>query len=341
MFKFFAPHPASGAGQGAWRKSRPERGTVVNDLSSRFRQYSTHPTRRIIVDSCSDITRALAEELGVDLIQFPFVMEDGEHLDDQFESISAAEFYGRMRKGERVLTSSVPHGHFVEVFEVCAAAGIPTLYLSFTAGLSRSIIDAQRAAEQVVEAHPGFDLAVIDNCQPSLSATLLAEGAARMRDEGLSMRELAAWCDRVKPCIHGYFTLESLDWLVAGGRVPKAAATITAVLDMKANLAYDLDGALTLTGVSRGRKKAIKTILKQFKENYEGDAAHPIAIVDADCPADGDAIEQMVRDELGDDCPRIIRLTLDPTIGAHVGPGMVALSFWGTDRTSSTKRGKR
>ena len=113
MFKFFAPHPASGAGQGAWRKSRPERGTVVNDLSSRFRQYSTHPTCRIIVDSCSDITRALAEELGVDLIQFPFVMEDGEHLDDQFESISAAEFYGRMRKGERVLTSSVPHGHFV------------------------------------------------------------------------------------------------------------------------------------------------------------------------------------------------------------------------------------
>ena len=77
MFKFFAPHPASGAGQGAWRKSRPERGTVVNDLSSRFRQYSTHPTCRIIVDSCSDITRALAEELGVDLIQFPFVMEDG------------------------------------------------------------------------------------------------------------------------------------------------------------------------------------------------------------------------------------------------------------------------
>ena len=126
----------------------------------------------------------------------------------------------------------------------------------------------------------------------------------------------------VKPCIHGYFTLESLDWLVAGGRVPKAAATITAALDTQPNLAYDLDGALTLTGVSRGRKKAIKTILKQFKENYEGDAAHPIAIVDADCPADGDAIEQMVRDELGDDCPRIIRLTLDPTIGAHVGPGI-------------------
>ena len=99
--------------------------------------------------------------------------------------------------------------------------------------------------------------------------------------------------------------------------------------------------ALPISGVSRGRKKAIKTILKQFKENYEGDAAHPIAIVDADCPADGDAIEQMVHDELGDDCPRIIRLTLDPTIGAHVGPGMVALSFWGTDRTSSTKRGKR
>lgn len=313
----------------------------MDELNDRFIRHSTHPTCRIIVDSCSDITQELAEELGVDLIQFPYVMEDGDHLDDQFASVSATEFYGRMRAGERVLTSAIPQGTFVEIFKACAADGIPTLYLSFTAGLSRSVLDAQMAAVEVSEANPDFDLVVLDSCSPSLTATLLAFEAVRLRDEGTPMRQVAQLCKQAAPRIHGYFTLESLDWLVAGGRVPKAAATLTSVLDMKANLSYDLDGALTLTGVSRGRKKALKTIIKQFKEAYDASDVHPVATVDADCPADGDAIEAMVREELGEGCPRIIRMTLDPTIGAHVGPGMVALAFWGSDRTTSAKRGKR
>lgn len=313
----------------------------MDDLSLHFKTYSTHPTCRIIIDSCSDVTCAMAREFGVDLIEFPFVMEDGDHLDDQFESLSAMEFYGRMRAGERVQTSSIPLGHFVQIFERCAADGIPTLYLSFTAGLSRSVIDAQQAATMVRNDHPDFDLLVMDNCLPALTAALLAEEACRMRDDGMTMRAVAERCDQLKSSVHGYFTLESLDWLVAGGRVPKAAATLTAMLDMKPNLTYDLDGALTLTGVSRGRKKAFKNILKEFKAAYNGDPSRSIGIVDAGCPEDGDTLEQMVRDELGDACPRICRMPLDPTIGAHVGPGMVALAFWGTDRTTSAKRGKR
>lgn len=313
----------------------------MDDLSLHFKTYSTHPTCRVVIDSCSDVTRAMAQEFGVDLIEFPFVMEDGDHLDDQFESLTVEEFYGRMRAGERVQTSAIPLGHFVEIFERCAADGIPTLYLSFTAGLSRSVIDAQQAAVMVCQNHPDFDLVVMDNCLPSLTAALLAEEACRMRDNGMSMRDVAARCGQLKSCVHGYFTLESLDWLVAGGRVPKAAATLTAMLDMKPNLTYDLDGALTLTGVSRGRKKALKNIIKELKANYDGDPGRFIGIVDAGCPEDADAIEQMVREELGDACPRICRMPLDPTIGAHVGPGMVALAFWGVDRTTSSKRGKR
>lgn len=313
----------------------------MDDLSRHFKSFSTHPSCRIIIDSCSDVTLETAEKLGVDLIEFPFVMEDGDHLDDQYQSMTPEEFYGRMRAGERVLTSAIPTGFFVEVFEECARAGVPTLYLSFTAALSRSVIDAQQAAATVAAAHPDFELLVMDNCLPALAAVLLASEACRRRDEGLSMREVAAWCDANKTRVHGYFTLESLDWLVAGGRVPKAAASLTAVLDMKANLTYDLDGALTLTGVSRGRKKAIKNLVKELRENYVDEPGHFIGIVDAGCPADGDALEQQVREELGAACPPISRMALDPTIGAHVGPGMLALSFWGTDRAAGARRGKR
>ncbi len=311
------------------------------ELSEHFKTYSTDPNCRIIIDSCSDITLPLVQSIKTDLIEFPFIMQDGEHLDDQFQSITPDEFYGRMRAGERVSTSAISTGQFIEIFENCAQDGIPTLYLSFTAGLSSSIHDAQQAAAQVLENHPGFELEVIDNCNPSLGTTLLACEACRLRDEGASMQEVADWVEGNKHKIHSYFTLESLDWLVAGGRVPKAAGSLTAVLDMKANLTYDLDGALTLTGVSRGRKKALKNLIKELHEHYGGDPTRAMDICDAGCPEDADTLEQMVRDELGDECPEIYRLPLDPTVGAHVGPGMIALAFWGGDRANMENRGKR
>ena len=97
---------------------------------SHFKTFSTHPACRIILDSTSAVTDELAERMGVDVVEFPFVMADGQHWDDQYKSIGAKEFYDRMRAGERVLTSAVPTGEFVEIFRVCAEDGVPTMYLS-------------------------------------------------------------------------------------------------------------------------------------------------------------------------------------------------------------------
>lgn len=300
-----------------------------------FHNYSVHPTCRIIIDTCSAVSGESAQAMGVDVIEFPFVMGDGEHWDDQWQTVSSSEFYERMRQGERVMTSAIPTGRFIEIFEACAQEGTPTLYLSFTAGLSSSVYDAQEAATQVRASHPDFDLVVIDNRCPSLTAALLAHAACEKRDAGASMHEIADWASEACYRIHGYFTLDSLKWLALGGRIPKAAAGASAVLNMKPNLSYDLNGALTLSGVSRGRKKALRWVVDQLKDKYRGSASEPMGIVSADADADADIIEQGVREFFKDnpeECPQIIRMSLDPTIGAHVGPGMVALAFWGVDR---------
>lgn len=300
-----------------------------------FISYSTHPTCRIVIDTCSDVSRVVAQRLGVDMIEFPFVMEDGEHWDDNWETIGCREFYDRMRAGERVMTSAIPIGRFVEIFETCAEAGTPTLYLSFTAGLSSSVNDAQIAAAQVREAHPDFDLVVLDNRCPSLTMALLLAGAVKRRDEGATMHEIADWASEACYRIHGYFTLDSLKWLAAGGRIPKAAASVSAVLNVKPNLSYDLDGKLTLSGVARGRKKALRWVVDQLEDKYRGTTVDPIGIVSADAEADADTVEEGVRAFFaarGMECPPVERMQLDPTIGAHVGPGMIALTFWGVDR---------
>ena len=132
--------------------------------------------------------------------------------------------------------------------------------------------------------------------------------------------------------MHGYFTLDSLDSLAAGGRIPPAAAQITSKLDIKPNLSFDLAGSLTLTGVNRGRKKALKSLVKAFKDNYVLDPTMPLTIVTADSEKDGDWLENAIRKEDGCADLTIIRGSVGPTIGAHVGPGMVAIIFWGINR---------
>ena len=132
--------------------------------------------------------------------------------------------------------------------------------------------------------------------------------------------------------MHGYFTLDSLDALAAGGRIPPAAAQLSAKLDVKPSLSFDLAGSLTLTGVNRGRKKALKSLVKSFHDNYVLDSSMPIAIVSSDAEKDVDWLEGAIRKEEGCGELTILRGSVGPTIGAHVGAGMVAVIFWGRNR---------
>ena len=103
-------------------------------------------------------------------------------------------------------------------------------------------------------------------------------------------------------------------------------------LDIKPELSYDLNGALTLRGMCRGRKKALRAIMQDFRENYAHDTSLPLSIVSSDAEKDADWLEKEVRKERGCEDVTIIRSQVSPILGCHVGPGMVALCFWGTDR---------
>lgn len=302
---------------------------VAHEIGKAYRRRSSC---KIIVDSCGDFTSGVARQLGVEIIQFPFVMSDGEHFDDLWQSMKPHDFYERVRKGEHVTTSAVTPGRYMEVFEKAAEEGVPTIYLGFPSGLSSSIYSAESAAEQVRANHPGFELYVVDNCCPSATAELLAIECVDLAGRGRSAKEIVDWANEAKYYVQGYFTLDNFDALAAGGRIPPAAAQVGGKLDIKPELSYDLTGALTLRGMCRGRKKALRAIISDFKENYAGDTSLPIAIVSTDAEKDAGWIEAAIRKEPGCEDLTVIRGAVSPTIGAHVGPGMVALCFWGSDR---------
>ena len=302
------------------------------------------PQVRIIVDSCGDFDPEVARALGVEVLSFTYVIDGVEYYDDLWQSMSAHEFYDQLRAGKQATTAAVSAGRYYELFERCATEGTPTIYLGLTRGLSSSIETACEVAEIVREAHPGFELYALDNLCPSATAELLVIEVVRQAAAGLSASQLVEFAREARYYVQGYFTLDNFDALARGGRIPPAAASVGNMLNVKPELSYDLHGALTLRGMCRGRKKALRAILADFDANYEPNPSGevlPIAIVSSDAPKDAEWVAEQVRKRPGCADVPIIFSSVSPVIGSHTGPGMVGLGFWGKDRRDGASISER
>lgn len=302
------------------------------DAAALAKTFRPNPHVNIIVDSCGDFDPAIARALGVTMIGFPYVLNGEEHIDDLFQTISAHEFYEGMRHGDYPTTSAVTPGRYHEIFEEAAKKGVPSIYLGFTRALSSSIDAARTAAEMIRQEYPDFELYVVDNKCPSAATQLLVIEAVHQANLGATAKDLATWAEEARYFVHGYFTLDNFDALARGGRIPAAAASLGGKLDIKPELSYDESGALSLTRMCRGRKKALRAIIEDFREKSAGERSMPVGIMTADAEKDGDWLESLLRKEPGCEDIPVIRSSISPVIGSHVGPGMVAMVFWGSDR---------
>lgn len=287
---------------------------------------------RLVLDSCCDLPRDLLEAASVEFLEFPFNMNDGEHFDDMWRSMSAKEFYDRMRKGEVSGTAQIPTFELMQRFESYANDGTPTVYLGFSSGLSGTFDSVEQVVADIKERYPDFELHAIDTKLASIAEGLLAYEAINQRNRGLTAKQLANWAEEARWFVNCLFTIDDLEILRRGGRIPAAAATIGTKLNIKPLLAFDLDGGLALTGVARGRKKALKALVKQYDEGHAEDHGSNSVVLVASADDEGDM--KWVEEHL--DRPEgaipAIRCSIGPVIGSHVGPNMVAVSYWGSDR---------
>ena len=287
---------------------------------------------RLVLDSCCDLPAQIFEDAGVEYFEFPFSMNDGEHLDDMWTSMQAKEFYGRLRKGEVSGTAQIPIAELAERIEAWAADGMPTVYLAFSSGLSGTFETVERIAAETRKAHPDFEFFVVDTKLASIAEGLLAYEAIRQRDRGLSAAQLAAWAQEARWFVNCGFTVDELECLRRGGRIPDMAATAGTKLNIKPMLNFHLDGTLNLRGVARGRKKALKSLVSIYNENHrEGNGSdETVLVAHADCEGDMHWVEDHL-DRPEGSVPAL-NCEIGPVIGSHVGPGMVAVAFWGGDR---------
>ena len=285
----------------------------------------------LILDSCCDLPFEVIDKPGIELLRFPYIMSDGEHLDDLYQTTSAHDFYQAMRDGEEPTTAQVAVPVFQEAFGRAIESGVPTVYLSFTSGLSGSFDVACLVRDQLLAEHPEAELYLVDTLQASVAEGLLVYEAIQQRDKGLTARELAEWASEARFFVDAEFMVEDLESLRRGGRIPGSVAYAGSKLDVKPLLAIATDGKLSLSGVARGRKKGIKQLVEYYQRRVAKEGpGRCVVVAHADCQKDADRLKEMLARL--DESILFLECDIGPVIGSHVGPGMIAVVFWGSDR---------
>ncbi|MBQ8689319.1 MAG: DegV family protein [Clostridia bacterium] len=283
----------------------------------------------IYTDSACDIKPELLKEWGVlsQSLSFKFDGNDTVYSNDDME---CKEFYDRMRGGDVAKTSAINPETFTTAFEKTLSEGLDILYLGFSSGLSTTYNSARIAAEGLLESYPERKIIVIDTLAASAGEGLLVYLAKEKKAEGADIEAVAEYVRSLIMKLCHWFTVDDLVYLKRGGRVSPAAAFFGNMLGIKPVLHVDNEGHLTPVQKVRGRKTAIETMATKYGELADDKAGGVVFISHADCEKDANALAEMLNSRYG----ASVKIITDvgTVIGAHAGPGTLALFFVGSER---------
>ena len=284
---------------------------------------------QIFSDSGCDIKPALLAEWGVKFKELTFRFDDSEQ-EYSNNDMAATAFYQKMREGGVAKTAAVNVEAFAEAFEETLKEGRDVLYLGFSSGLSTTFNSARLAALQLAEAYPDRTIKVIDTLAASAGEGMLVYLAAKKQQEGATLAENAAYIESIKLNLSHWFTVDDLVYLKRGGRVSPTAAFIGNMLGIKPVLHVDDEGHLTPVVKIRGRKMSLKEMADRYTETAIDPAAGPVFISHGDCLKDAEDLAATLKSRHGVETEIIT--DVGPVIGAHAGPGVLALFFLGKER---------
>lgn len=285
----------------------------------------------IITDSSADLDQALAERLNVQVVPLSLLLGGKTYRDypDRRE-LDPKELYARLRNKEVATTSAVNVADAREVMEPCLKAGEDVLFLAFSSGLSSTCQSVRLAAAELSEEYPDRKCYVVDTLCASLGQGLLVYLTAQKKAQGATIEEARDYAEDTKLHLCHWFTVDDLQFLKRGGRVSATAAALGTMLSIKPVLHVDDEGHLINMSKARGRKSSIQALVDKAAETAIEPAEQTMFICHGDCLEDAEYLAQLVRERLG---VKDIHIGYTgPVIGAHSGPGTLALFFLGTER---------
>ena len=284
----------------------------------------------IMTDTTADLPESYIEEHQLEILSLNYMLEGIVY--DRKNPLDVEEFYARMRSGSMPTTSQINPEQAKEAFASCMEAGNDVLYIAFSSGLSGTYNSACIAAAELEEegTYPDRKVVVVDSLSASLGEGLLVHKAVKLKEEGKTLEEVVAWTEKNRQNLCHNFTVDDLFHLHRGGRVSKATAILGTMINIKPVLHVDDEGHLTAVDKVRGRKKSLTTLVDRMEKQAEGFENPEVFIGHGDCLEDALFVEKLVRERFGTE--NFIINHVGPTIGAHSGPGTVALFFMGNPR---------
>lgn len=285
---------------------------------------------KIITDCASDLPVSYYEEHNLGRMDLTYSI-DGvtyEHLGDLDEK----SFYAKMRDGLMTKTSQPSPAAVQVMIEEALEEYEGVLVIALSSGISGTYNCCCLARDLVLEDNPDAKIIVIDSLCASLGEGLLVHKAVINRDNGMSLEDNAKWIETNKHHLVHAFTVDDLMFLYRGGRVKKSSAVVGTIINLKPTLHIDYEGHLINLGTVRGRKKSLNWLVDYMEEHMGSykDQNDVIFISHGDCEEDAQYVADQIKQKFGIDA--FLINYIGTVIGAHSGPGTLALFFMGETR---------
>ncbi|MBE6597327.1 MAG: DegV family protein [Ruminococcaceae bacterium] len=282
----------------------------------------------IITDSCTDLTPEILDSPDLIALQLDVLVEGEEPKKNR--DVEPKDFYAKLRSKKGATTSAVSIDAFLEVMDPILAEGNDILYLGFSSGLSGTYNAGFIAAKELSEKYPDRKIYTVDTLAASLGEGLLIYYAVKMREEGADIETVRDFIEDNKLHLCHWFTVDDLFFLKRGGRVSATTAVMGTMLSIKPVMHMDNKGKLIKVTTAKGRKASINALFDKMKETAIEPEKQTVFISHGDALEDAEYLADRIRNELG---VKDIRIGyVGPVIGAHSGPGTIALFFLGTER---------
>lgn len=282
---------------------------------------------QLFTDTSANLPVEIIDEYGIEVVPFSYTIDGVEYIPER--EFDGKAFYAAMRAGSEVKTSMVNAGTFIERFKAALDAGKDVLYIGMSGGISGTANAALMAKQELDEEYPDRKIVVIDTLAASLGEGLLVIKAAEQLKDGVALDAIEETIRAQVPSMCQSFTVDDLKYLKKTGRVSGAAAIIGNVLSIHPILVGDYEGKIVVKAKVRGMKRTLDALAERYAE-LALSKTETIGIAHADNEEGKAYLVQRLRDKgLTGKC---LSVCYEPVTGSHVGPGTVALFFFGTDR---------
>ncbi len=274
---------------------------------------------QIFTDSSSDLPEEYLRGENIVSMPLSFSIDHEQYFSGEMDP---ATFYRKMREGAMPATSSVNVSEAYQAMENVLQTGKDILYIGFSAGMSSTLQNVRIAREELAPRYPDCKIMIVDSMSVSLGQGLLVYLTNKMKKAGASLEKATEWATGHASNLRHYITTGNMTHLHRGGRISKATELVGSLLGVQPILSME-NGIPKVVGSKRGSKSALQNLAQRMSNTVKNVADGLCFITHTDCEKDAVYLSEIMQEYF--DIKRFLIHQAGPVLGAHTGPGSVAL----------------